>query len=319
MNFYPGPINPGPIISATTTAITHSQRMRKIYEDNNKDNNEETTITNSTKNDSPMTPYQSVSLNSQKEILEEAKRILREEKCKDSNSISLYNILNLTHKKYREYIQFKHNLENTIHNLMKEDYFLSMYCVSFDCSNKFVKISHAKYSGDIHFAKKDGDLVIIESSFFKDTDILGKCGEYISIFYDYCVENKNYLESNFENIRSVNSNFLVSMSKDDVLIHSSEKYGYFGGGDFKLRSYAYDKEYHYNCNSNNITSAFRGNEDNFFSRVFVKIEDCPIWMKETLYQIRQEQLKEQEKEEIKEMKKQKRIELVRKLNPIRKK
>lgn len=307
--------NPGPIICTTTAAITHNQRMNNIDENNNK----ETTISSTTKNDSSMTPYQSVSLDSQKEILEETKRLLEEKKCKDSNFISLYDILSLTHKKYREYNQFKHNLENEIHNLMKEGCYLSMYCASFDCSNMFLEIRHAKYSSEVHFTKKYGDLVIVKSSFFKDTDILGKCGEYISIFYDYCVENKNYLESNFENISSVNSNFLVSMSKDDVQIHSSEKHGYFDGGDFRLRSHAYDKEYTYYCNSNNITSIFRGKEDEIFSRIFVKIEDCPIWMQETLFQIRQEQLKEQEKLEYQEMKKQKRLELVRKLNPFRKK
>ena len=127
--------NQGPIIYTTTADITHNQRM------NNIDNNKETTISNSTKNDSSMTPYQSVSLDSQKEILEETERLLEEKKCKDNNCISLYDILSLTQKKHKEYNQFKHNLEIEIHNLMKEGYYLSMYYASFDCSNMFLEIN----------------------------------------------------------------------------------------------------------------------------------------------------------------------------------
>ena len=56
----------------------------------------------------------------------------------------------------------------------------------------------------------------------------------------------------------------------------------------------------------------QGKEDEIFKSIFVKIDDCPEWIRQELYQIRQEQL-------AKENKKEKRLELKRKIFPLVKK
>ena len=48
------------------------------------------------------------------------------------------------------------------------------------------------------------------------------------------------------------------------------------------------------------------------SKIFIRIEDCPEWTKETLYEMRKNQLE-------KELKQEKRLELKRKLFPFLKK
>ena len=85
----------------------------------------------------------------------------------------------------------------------------------------------------------------------------------------------------------------------------------------------YKDEFDYVCNSNNIINEIEGNENELFKRIFVKINDCPEWMRLELYEIRQKQLKEEQKIEdekkYKEMKKQKRLELRNKIFPFLKK
>ena len=77
------------------------------------------------------------------------------------------------------------------------------------------------------------------------------------------------------------------------------------------------------CNSSIVNEAFKNNEDEIFKRIFVRIEDCPEWSKKMLYEIRKNQLLEEQKiedeEKYKEMRKQKRLELKRKLFPFLKK
>ena len=78
--------------------------------------------------------------------------------------------------------------------------------------------------------------------------------------------------------------------------------------EFKLTSYSYNNKYDYDCNSNTVISTIQGKEDELFKRIFVKINDCPKWSQQLLYQIRQKQLKD-------ELKKEKKLELKRKFFP----
>ena len=70
----------------------------------------------------------------------------------------------------------------------------------------------------------------------------------------------------------------------------------------------YDDEYRYDCNSSLILDILKDNEDLLFKKIFVRIEDCPEWTREALYNKRKHQLEE-------EKKKQKKLELKRKFFP----
>lgn len=89
------------------------------------------------------------------------------------------------------------------------------------------------------------------------------------------------------NLQSTNSNFKINNVYVDIKYNDS----------FTLSAMTYENDYQYDCNSNNITSVCRDKED----------EEKEL-----------DKLEEQEKLEYKEIKK-KRLELVRRLNPFRKK
>lgn len=288
-------VNSG-IWSAINASISHNQRVNR---------SDETTGSSMSGSTKSMTNYNPIS--SPKEILEELKFILEEDRNKDENSIAIYDVINLVRAKRNECKSSDSNLYHRISALTGLDYlFLE---IDYDSENRYLIVSY--HCKEMFFTKKDDDLVLVKSEYYKAKDILGKCGKEISERYDKFIQDISFYRDYMNNVQSTNSNFKINSDEDSIDI----KYN----NSFKLSAMTYENEYQYDCNSNNITSVCRDKEDEIFKRIFIKIDDCPEWTHEKLYAIRKEQLEEQEKLEYKEMKKQKRLELVRRLNPFRKK
>lgn len=287
-------VTPG-IWSAINASISHNQRVNR--------NNEKVSSTcESTKS---MTNYNPIT--SPKEILEELKLVLEQGVNKDENSISIYNVINLIRNKYDECKSLDRNLYHRISALTDLDYlFLD---IDYDYENRYLIVSY--HCNKMFFTKQNDDLILVKSEYYKAKDILGKCGKEISERYDKFIQDISFYRDYMNNVQSTNSDFKINSDEYSIDI----KYN----NSFKLSAITYKNEYQYDCNSNNVTSVCRDKEDEIFKRIFIKIDDCPEWTHKKLYAIRKEQLEEQEKLEYKEMKKQKRLELVRRLNPFRKK
>lgn len=277
--------NPGPLICSITAAVTHNQRVIRNSENKNE-------IVSSSEVKKVMTNYQPVT--SQKEMLEELKRVLEDEICKDEYSVSIYDVLKLMRKKYDECSLLDRRLCWYINQ--KTDYDVSIY--SHDAENKCLIIWE---NGRIYFTKKDGDLIVEKSEYYNAKDILAKCGDEIAKRYDKFIEDIGFYCDYFKNIKSINSNFVISSDEYRIYITNSN--------NFEISAKIYEDEYNYNCNSNNITSICRNNEDEIFKKIFIKIEDCPEWMRTKLFEIRHNQLIEKQKRE-------KRLELKRKFFPF---
>ena len=107
---------------------------------------------------------------------------------------------------------------------------------------------------------------------------------------------------------------MVDLSPYGVNIYINSSSNKFSK-DFEISFPSYKNGYNYKCNSSSVLTALRGKEDEIFKKIFIRIDDCPEWSKQTLYQIRQEQLAEEKEQLYKNMKKQKRLKLKRKLFP----
>lgn len=289
-------VNPGPIICTTTSAITHNQRVNRISDEN------VSSIHETTKS---MTNYNPIT--SPKEILKELKYVLEQDRNKDETSISVYDVINLIKNKYSECKSLDHNFYHRIYSLTGLDYlFLD---VDFDSKNKYLILSY--HCSKMFFTKENDDLILVKSEYYNAKDVLGKCGKEISERYDKFIKDISFYRDYMNNVQSTNSNFKINSDEYRINVKHNDS--------FTLSAKTYENKYEYDCNSNNVTSVCRDKEDEIFKRIFIKIDDCPEWTHEILYAIRKEQLKEQEKLEYKEMKKQKRLELVRRFNPFRKK
>ena len=248
------------------------------------------------------------------EILEEIKRVLVSEPNKDNDCVSLYEVLNLIRNENSKY----ESLEKDLYYEMdyKFDNKASIIVYGFDYDTDELRIGFKRYSWDysadydkINFTKKQGDLFITKSDSAYAKDVLSQCGDIISKFYDELIKYKNFKNQFAFRFNPVNSNFYIDVCSSSVEVHS-ERFSY--SSSFDLRASSSTGECKYECNSNKVISALRGHEDEFFERIFVKIDDLPEWSRPVLYEIRQAEL-------AKEEKKQKVKELVRKIFPFIKK
>lgn len=132
----------------------------------------------------------------------------------------------------------------------------------------------------------------------------------------------NTIQYSNDDIKPVNSNFNVKISYHGVWV-SVKDFANKYVNELELFAPSYNNDYELECNSSIVNEAFNGKETEILKRIFVKISDCPEWSQTKLYEIRQNQLAEEQKIEdelrYKEMKKEKRLALTRKIFPFLKK
>lgn len=295
--------------------IQYSKKDKKVYFYTDKE------ITTKDYEDSKYITYKPIS--SRTEILEEIKRVLMAPKNKDNDCISLYDVSLLLKRLDREYgnVLYKYRSQcNYILDSKLPDSSFLFY--KFDYSKMTLNTGFKRYRsgswGDINFAKNNGDLYVTEAeSCYRDEvfSILSSC---LSEAYDELVKYSDYISSDYAmiNKKSVNSKFIVCITHYgvDILVKNGFE------TEFSLYDSCHKDEYVLKCNSNIVNEAVKGNEEEIFKRVFVRISDCPKWCQNKLYEIRQNQLAREQRIEdeikYKEMRKARRLQLVRKIFPF---
>lgn len=303
------------------TAIQYSKENQTVYFYTN-----EEISTKSWKNEK-MKEYRYINNNIQ--VLEEIKKVFSSKSNNDINSISLYDVFAVMKQEYYKLIKIENLYNYMIKCILKETF--SMDAISeiygFDYTKNELKIGFSKYwandCNEICFSKKDGNIYITKSEDSCSNEILDSIGDVLSRLYDEYIELKDFSTQFSNNIKSINSNFLVNITSDDINVHMNSKTS-DSNKDFSLLHSVHNSDkYKCKCNSSLLFDVVNNNEDQIFRKIFVRIEDCPEWMRDLLYKIRKKQVEYQtieEKEEQKEqLKKQKRLELKNKFFPFIKK
>ena len=313
--------------------IQYSKNNNKVYFYTNQE------ISTREYEESKFTKYKPITSSS--EILEETKSILLTEKNNSSDCISLFDIAQLLKKMQHDYDMIKERYKSQFKSIIKNAFGDSSDIViyDFDYKKKLLKIGFKRWhSGDyddICFAKQNDDLYIVKSKSWYDKDVFAELSSGLSKLYDELISFADYKDdANAKyNTKSVNSSFGVDISHYGAGIFVKSQ-GNSYSKDFQLFSPSYDNDYSIKCNSSIVNEAFKDKESEIFKRIFVKIDDCPVWSQAMLYEIRQNQLAEEQRleearrserqkieEKIKqrEAKKQKRLELKRKIFPFLKK
>lgn len=275
--------------------------------------------------ESKVTKYEPIT--SRPQILEEMKKTLTSNKIKNSDCVSIYDVLVLTTKMSNNYETLVKKYDEHIKYLIKQEFGINsniiIYNFNYDKNELMVGFKYYSDNYDeITFKKNENDLFISKTETYRAKDILETVGTELSQLYDEFIKYSSYKKDYIFRVKPVNSNFLVNMTPNGVgigVLVPNRILTY----DFKLDFYSVTNRYGYDCNSTLIIDAFKGNEDKIFKRIFVKIEDCPKWCQEELYEIRKNQLEEEQKIEDKikqqEIRKQKRLELTRRIFPFIKK
>lgn len=255
-------------------------------------------------------------ISSKREILEEVEDIFSQEKNKDSDCISLFDVAKIFKKKSEEYESTKRLYEKELDYSLHLKYGRNCNCYiqDFDYDNCELKMD-LYYLGweKFSFKKQEGKLYISSTdSKLRSDNILALLGNELSKLYDEFIQYQDFSKQFRFGINSVNSRFLIGFGKWGVNITTILK-------DFELTSFNSTGDYKCDCNSNIVVNAIQGKEQEIFQRIFIKIDDCPLWCKEILYEIRQEQLAEEQRLEeeriYKEVKDRKKLEFRRKFFP----
>ncbi len=283
-------------------------------------------------------PFTSIS-----EMLEETKSILLAEKNNSSDCVSLFDVAQLLKKLNHDYNIVKEGYESQFKSIIKNAFGDSSSIVihEFDYKKKILSIGFKRWDlydydyDEINFAKQNNDLYIVKSESSYDTEVFTELSSGLSKLYDELISFADYKNKANDkyNTKSVNSNFSVDISHDGVRIFAQLQ-GNSYSKDFSLFSSSDTNKYLIKCNSSIVNETLKDKESEIFKRIFVKIDDCPVWSQAKLYEIRQNQLAEERRleearqlenkkieEEIKKKKtkKQKRLELKRKIFPFLKK
>jgi len=256
------------------------------------------------------------------EIIEEVKKILETEKNKDKDCISLYDVARVMKKKYNEYYLMRSYYQVCLAKSMKDKYGDARVIINdFDYDKKEMLITFGCFDSyqNVYFAKNDEKIYITKTKSAKGKEILSTLENELSQLYDEFIKYRDFERQSIYGAKSSNTNFLVDICNFRVSIYAKEELNRYKNV-FELSSYSNTNEYDYNCDSNMVIRAFKGKENEILKRIFIKISDCPKWSQSILYEIRQNELIEEQRQEEKqrynERKKQKRLELKRKLFPF---
>lgn len=245
------------------------------------------------------------------EVLEEVKNVLMSSN-KDCQCVSLYDVLELTKETDKQFHQAKDHYFSEMNGILAKRGVNSWISSSdFDFEQETLDLRF--YGGfdkfqSISFGKENGDLFVKKSDFYDVDKFLLELGDVISKLYDEYGVYRDFLEQSNYQVSTVNSNFLTNISHYGVKIYPPFRLSR-SSGEFSLSAYSYSSDYDYRCNSHQVLSVLKGNEDEFLKHIFVSIEDCPTWSQPILFANRKRQLEEERKVE-------RRKALVRKLFPF---
>ena len=164
----------------------------------------------------------------------------------------------------------------------------------------FIKLNIGLKNGEeydrIVLAKQDGDLYVVESESRYSQELLSYVGKDLSDFYDKLLKFYDIKKQHAYGKNTINTSFKVELCSYGVTIYTGPTKG-FGShrSDFSISSHSYTDEYKYKCNSTLILNTTQGNEEEIFKSIFIRIDDCPECIKAKFYQIRQAQLKRNNK------------------------
>lgn len=260
--------------------------------------------------------YEYNPVTSSTEILNEIKYILETNKnvdedsnytpvTLDGNCISLNHVYTcIVNEKYRFETTkkvFKQLIEESVKKHFGEVSSTVFYGIDFEKNEISIGFRKDNYNfnydfKEIVFAKYNDDIYLKSDKSGYGEEIFRILYEIIFNAYNEFIKFKNYDQETSYHIKSMNSNFIINISHYGVeLCDSKDIYP-----KFKLKKTSYDNAHKCECNSGIVLNTVKGIEDEILKCTFVRIEDCPNWMKDKLHEIRKNEIEmiNKEKTEI---------------------
>jgi len=268
--------------------------------------------------------FQYKKINTYIDICEEIKTLLQSPPSMANDRISLYEIGKLILKEKQRFDTILETDINVGKETLRKDMGRSAYLhVSrFDYDTQILKMYYSIGSfGDdyyMRFKKINGDICLVnDKSNLYDDEVFLSISGIISKIYNLHIAYSHLFDDGEYDIIPTNSNFVIDLNQYGAKIKENDEIY----ERFSINFNSNGEGYRYsNCASEKIVEEIKGKEDELFKKIYIRIEKCPKWMRETLYATRQKEIDEikkiEEEEKKQEYKKNKIKQLGRKFFPF---
>lgn len=260
-------------------------------------------------------------LSNNQEIIEELSYVFdSSNNPKDEDIISVSDVAYLMKKTRNAECRISEIYENRIESILKNKLceYTSVFSTSYDYQESELTLEY-KYINEkrtIKFKRNEenNDIFISSSDTYQAETIFSYISRELSKLFDEYEKFRDFNDFNQYNykINSVNSSFNVSISIFSVDIFTATG-KYIQNKIFEITSPNLLGKREVNCNSSIVLDLVRGNESKIQQNVFIKIEDCPKWMRNILYETRKQQLEELAKKEEKQKREEEKQETIRRI------
>lgn len=217
--------------------------------------------------------------------------------------ISLYYLIKLIEEKNRKHHEDKIYIEQSIKSMILKSNDIT---TTFDFFTKEMSMNIYTYNHKIIesmiFTKKDGVLYIKKTNSVYAKRIFSELNEHLSNLYD-TLHYFAFLNFIGYTLKPLNSKIFIKVCefRADFWYKEIRIFSYM----FNDLHFPYNQiEYNHNIPLNTLTSAIKDrNPYTIINNLFVKINDCPDWSREDLYQIRQNQIEKIQHQQVQEREK----------------
>ncbi len=221
--------------------------------------------------------------------LDEVERVFKEPVNEDCDCISLYDVAQYMNGYRLQFWKVKLAYEDKFNRLLRGRYGPKAfaYICDFNYEEKKLGIYGHSCEEPTYFTKTNGKLQILEQGCMSNEEAKLLSREVSSV-YDELMTIFPFISDN--NAYSINSRFCVNIGLDRISIYALN-------GDQNpypepiLVYTPYHNVYKVPVDSGLIKCELHNKENELFSKIYIRISDCPKCCQENLYKIREEQLK----------------------------
>ena len=225
----------------------------------------------------------------------------------DQDCASVFEILMIYRNLDKKIKETKEHYINIIRNKLNQNIDSDLYCgihdfdfekrtLSFYCTTRYMSGSQRYLYRKI----TDNKLEETQIDGYKKYNLMSVISKDLLNLIDFYLSIEDTRTQAKRNIKSVNSALRIAMDQYsiDVYIPSNTyHYSYFPKYEYQIKFYTYTDKIEHDYAFSDILTQLNNREMEFIQKIYVKIDDCPLWLREQLYAKRRQEIIERKHQE----------------------